>query len=276
MTSSNGAVPATEPDTPKSMPPGACIDLDRFCEECGYNLRTRPVQCEPRTGIVVVRCPECGRFQAANHGATALRPWLDRATSVVLFLWMLLLLAAIVHLGLAQGALSYLMLDELTVPGGTIRTQVDGFTTVYQRGSGPLVVWTDFEDFVPFVITMIIGSAGAGFGLGMLATLVFPHWRGAYYAALTLGIPVLANVIVSFIWHYEAPHLLMWGVQIIAAHAGAQAIGGTLGVVAGRPLARLAVRVLLPPGLHPRLAYLWLADNKPVPPRPAVPNPDRM
>ena len=53
--------------------PVACIDLDRFCEGCAYNLRTLPVYRDERTGIPVVRCPECGRFQSANDASTVAR-----------------------------------------------------------------------------------------------------------------------------------------------------------------------------------------------------------
>ena len=40
---------------------------------------------------------------------------------------------------------------------------------------------------------------------------------------------------------------------------------GGLGIVFGRPLARLGVRALLPPTLRGSLAELWFTDNKPLP-----------
>ena len=94
--------------------PVACIELDRFCEDCSYNLRTLPVVPDPRTGIPVVRCTECGRFQPANTTVTALRPWIARVTSVTLFGWMFLLIAIFFWLGMAQGAINYATLEELT------------------------------------------------------------------------------------------------------------------------------------------------------------------
>jgi len=51
----------------------------------------------------------------------------------------------------------------------------------------------------------------------------------------------------------------------VCARVCVQAFGGVAGVFLGRPLARLTVRIVLPPGVRPRLAYLWLADNKPFP-----------
>ena len=86
--------------------PIACIDLDRFCGDCGYNLRTLPVYRDDRTGIPVVRCTECGRYQSANDASTALRPWLDRLTLFALGTWVLFLVAVFAHLCLAEGAVS--------------------------------------------------------------------------------------------------------------------------------------------------------------------------
>ncbi len=87
----------------------------------------------------------------------------------------------------------------------------------------------------------------------------------AVCAAVVLALPIVAGVVVAVAWHYEAPHLLEWGLRHLTAHACLQLLGGTVGVVFGRPFARLTVRILLPPGVRPRLAYLWLADRKPFP-----------
>jgi hypothetical protein len=42
-------------------------------------------------------------------------------------------------------------------------------------------------------------------------------------------------------------------------------VASTLGLIFGRPLARLGVRALLPPGMRGGLAELWFTDNKPLP-----------
>lgn len=52
---------ATAANSLAAPAPTACIELDRFCEECSYNLRTLAVTPDPRTGIPVVRCTECGK-----------------------------------------------------------------------------------------------------------------------------------------------------------------------------------------------------------------------
>ena len=243
----------------------ACIELDRFCEGCAYNLRTLPVCRDQRTGIPVVRCPECGRFQPANDAATALRPWLQRMTAVLLITWMLMIVAAFISVGLAEGSINYATLDELTEPEGSKIERINNMTIRRWVGSGPLEVMEDYPYYGRF-ITLIVGSSFliALVG-GIFAVVVFAHWPRVAYVALVLAMPALATGMVALVWSHEAPHLFMWGLQYIAAHLGAQLLGGMAGITFGRPLARLGVRIILPPSVRPRLAFLWLADNKPLP-----------
>lgn len=67
--------------------PLACVESDRFCAGCGYNLRTLPVHRDYRTKILLVRCTECGQYQPANDLATVTRPWLHRLSAFFLVLW---------------------------------------------------------------------------------------------------------------------------------------------------------------------------------------------
>ncbi len=254
--------------------PVACIDLDRFCGNCGYNLRTLPVCRDERTGIPVVRCTECGRFQSANDASTALRPWLDRLTLFVLGIWVLLLVAVFANLCLAEGAVSYANLDELTRHTGSNIQRIGNTTIRYSVDtSATLEVYTEFPEYEFFIAAIVLGSFMIAFTCGMFAVIAMPHWPRAAYAGVMLAMPVIAGVVVAVMWKYEAPHLLLWGMPYIAAHAGAQLVGGLAGITFGRPLGRLAVRIFLPPSVRPRLAFLWLADGKPSP-RPQVdPNP---
>jgi hypothetical protein len=259
--------PRPSPDRPAQLSaPVARIELDRFCVACGYNLRTLTVHRDAHTQIAVVRCPECGRFQSANETSMALHPWLDRFVSVLLATWMLTLMAAFVMLGMADGAISYGTLDELTIHGG-YETRQSGNTTTYTwRGSfGPLEVRPEPPEYKLFLASILTCSFLTAFVCGALAVVVFPHWRRIAYAALVVSIPVLAGVCVAVVWSYEAPHLFNWGLRYMMGHLGAQVLGGMIGVAFGRPLARGMVCILLPSSVRPRLSFLWLADNKPFP-----------
>lgn len=218
-----------------------------------------------------MRCTECGRFQSANDTATALRPWLNRATVVFIAGWVLFLVALFIHLGIAEGAISYATLDRLTIHGGYTQSTTASGRTIrrYDGRYGPLEVYTDFEEHDLF-ITVVLGSSFLiAFSGSVLLVVCCPHWRKAAYIAVATFLPLAAGGVVAFAWHYEAPHLFAWGLQYMSVNAAAQVIGAILGVMLGRPLARLAVRILLPPGVRPRLAFLWLADGKP-PPRRSV------
>ncbi len=247
--------------------PTACIDLDRFCEACAYNLRTLPVVRDSRTGIPIVRCTECGRYQAANESATAMRAWLRRVTAVLLALWVVAVIAAFVGLAMAEAGISYGTLDELTTYGGG-RTQRINTTTITTRyGIGPLVVRDQGPEDQLFIGLVLAGSAVAAFVTGTFAVVVCPHWRRAWYLALVLVMPLAVGGLIASVWHCDAPHLFSWGMPYIAANAGLQLVGGLLGVRLGRAFARMTVRIVLPAGIRPRLAYLWLTDGKAFPRR---------
>jgi hypothetical protein len=242
-----------------------CIDLDRFCGGCGYNLRTQQVVRDATTGIPVVRCPECGTFQSANDAATALRPWLRRLTALGLVLWILALGSVVFWLGMAQGAISYGTLDELTTYGTYTTQRINNTTIRTWTGSGPLRIDTEYPDYWLFITAILALSFATAFACGAFIAVTCPHWPRVAYWGLVLGMPLVAGAFVAVGWHYEAPHLFTWSQRYLASHAAMQMLGGLLGVAWGRPLARLTVRITLPPGLRPRLAYLWAADGKSLP-----------
>ena len=96
-----GQPPAAE--ATQHTTPIAYVDLDRYCSRCSYNLRTLPVERDGRTGIPMVRCPECGTFHPANELASALRPWVHRFGAIALGGWILLLLFVFFWLGMGRG-----------------------------------------------------------------------------------------------------------------------------------------------------------------------------
>lgn len=252
-------------DSDPAGAPLACIDLDRFCAGCGYNLRTQPVARDRRTGIPLVRCPECGRFESANEAVAALRPWLRRTTAFLLGVWVLVVIGVFGLIGLAEGALSYSTLDELTGYGGLRIQRISVVTVRPWGGLGTLQIHPDYPYYKLFMGLVLSCSYLLAFLCGMWAVVILPHWRRAAYLGLVLATPMLILGIVAVVWYQEAPHLFHWGLLHLGAHAGAQLAGGVTGVLSGRPVARLTLRVLLPPSLRPRLAYLWLVDGKPLP-----------
>ncbi len=235
------------------LPKVAAVEIDRYCEGCGYNLRTQPVRRDDRTQVALVRCPECGRYQAAAQTATPLRPWLQRLGVLGLWAWMLFLLCFGGLLLFLSGVVSYGSLDQLT-------TWRQGPQGQYQ-----LVVRERDEYWGWFLAAVISASAGLAFTGAGLIVVACHHWRRWAYAALALVGPLIPAALVWLTWREEAPHLLEWGTPYIAAHLATQWCAALIAVFAGRPLARVLIRILLPGRARSALAFLWLADEKPPP-----------
>ena len=152
--------------------------------------------------------------------------------------------------------------QNITIPTGagttrTIRTYTGGERTMQPR--------EDIEYYRSFMALVLSVSFLIAMVTGILAVVAFPHWRRVAYLALVFTLAIGANATITVAWKYESPLLLGWAASYIIAHLCAQLLGGTFGVVAGRPMTRLGIRMLLPPIVRPRLAYLWLADGKAFP-----------
>src|SRR4029079_18116386 len=83
------------------------LECDLFCENCGYNLHGQPVNRDERLGILLCRCPECGRFHPAGHRTTATSVWLSRLAAAFLALWVLIVVGVFVLAAIAFGAIPF-------------------------------------------------------------------------------------------------------------------------------------------------------------------------
>jgi hypothetical protein len=91
----------------EDLAPVAFVEIDRYCEACGYNLRTQAVRRDPRTQVLLTRCPECGRHHPAADGTTAARAWVRRFSPLLLCGWVLLVLGGVVGVFSAACGISY-------------------------------------------------------------------------------------------------------------------------------------------------------------------------
>ena len=266
----------------------ATIEVDRFCGRCGYNLRTQPVRREPRTELLLCRCPECGQFDAARDGATAGRVWLNRLGTAVSLAWIVGLLGIVLGIGGAQTGISFGVLDETTMyaplpattttlPAGQVanytssnsRTGMQTVSTVTKDGvqtvttmkwaCQPRDVDTELRLFIWFMRTL---SFGLGFTLILLIAVAAHHWpRWTYYVpviALAAAACGLARIVAQF----EMPELGGWAWFVISTQTAAFLVGGACAVPTARPLARLAATIVLPLRWRQVVAFLWLADGK--------------
>lgn len=266
----------------------AYVETDRFCDGCGYNLRTQPVRRAGRTELLLCRCPECGRLQSVRDSTTAGRLWLGRLGKLLLFVWILVVLGVGFGLAAGQVGLTLLPLEELTTyrpitttaPSLSIpalasmpANPLGSTVTVIQQGNLVYRTVTTYRRQVrghspydtAFVLLTRALSFASGFVLAMLATVVLYHWRRWGYMLGVVVVSVGAAVIVWCIWREDQPQLLDWANPHILAQAAAHFAGGLAGILLGRPLARLIAALVLPPRVRQILAFLWLVDGKQLP-----------
>lgn len=224
------------------------IECDRFCDECGFNMRTAPVARDDRTGLLLARCSECGRVHHAAAATTAGRVWLQRLGTLALFLWMAAILGATFMLGVVETAMHAVTLEELT-----------------QYSPAGRIVDEDFEQYPAFMAVVLGVSALAGFVMVSLYACAAHHWRKICYAAIAVLIPMVPMTIAWRAWTWDAPHLEAWAWRYLLMHAMVQVSAGILGAIFGRAILRLLATVLLPPRTRTLLGFLWLADGKPIP-----------
>ncbi len=283
----------------EDLPQVAVVEVDRYCEACGYNLHTQAVRRDPRTDVLLTRCPECGRYHAAADGATASRAWFRRLSSLALLLWVACVLAAAAGTVAAAFGIGFGTLDELTtwerlgaptvspipiaaipnIPGLTITstTTAPGQTTTIYKVGRPrnLIVNPDFDDYELFMAAVSCASVGLAFVAALLLVVLCYHWKRRVYVVIAISGPILVAVLVTATWCYEAPHLLWWALGYITYHLALQALGGLAGVLFGRALTRGFVRAFIPPAWRSPLSYLWLIDgHEPLPATSDVAGPD--
>lgn len=267
------------------LPQVSMIEVDRFCDGCGYNLRGQAVRRDTRTKLLLCRCPECGQFHHAREQATVGRAWLNRLAMLGLLIWIGTVAGTVVMLGFAQALITTVPLEEFTIrrhipvtsqPGTQPSTAAP---TVFQIGAAGQVTlsmpsgttttyrahYTVNEDWPyksEFTALMLASSFGTGVTLAVLLVVVCHHWRRwGYYVPVVLVTVAPALIVFSW-WRAMAPELTWWGAWYITAHAAAFLAGGLTGIRVGRPLARLVANLLLPPKLRAPLAFLWLVDGK--------------
>jgi len=236
------------PRIPGAGPVVGQVETDRYCDECGFNLRTQPVFRDERSGVLMMRCTECGRFHAAALLTTASQNLFRRAGSLMVVIWMLLFVWLMVMTGIGLVAMQFATLDELT-----------------QGRGNRIAPKADFDGYRTYMLLMLGGSATLTFVQGLLQTCICYHWpRWVYYLTAVL-IPLIPLSIVYYGWREQAPALVQWALPFQIGHYIAQVFGGTMAAMFGRSFFRLMATILLPPRSRVVLGHLWLIDGHTIP-----------
>lgn len=207
-------------------------------------MRTLAVTRDEGTGLLVVRCSECGTLHAANAATSAGRVWLQRLSSFFSIVLALAMVGITFVLGLVEMVMQAATLDHRT-----------------SWGQGGRVVMRMGQDELLTLVLMFAVSGLAAFVMVTWYTCAAHHWSRWAYVVLACAAPLVPFSITWYMWLQEAPALEAWGLRYMLGHYALQASSGVVGAFFGRPAMRTASRVLLPPGMRSSLSFLWTADG---------------
>jgi hypothetical protein len=243
------------------------IQTDTFCESCGYNLHTQAVLRDERLGILVCRCPECGRFAPAGHATAARQIWLNRLGIGLLVVWVIFLLwlFGMCSLFLGMSAYGNLMNQVQWIAPPPTTMPVNRMVTLasyhyeLRNASSP-------EEAIEQRNSAILMATLAG-ALGMLTGGLFAVllWHSKNWRRLLAFAPPLIGVWFAIIgWQNDRMTILIrdWGLNRLIAYMLLECGAVAVGLWLGRPIARTALKILLPPKLLQHLAFLWTTDGK--------------
>ncbi len=292
---------SSAPVAPSAKERAVQLETDAFCVECGYNLHGQPVVRDERLNLLVARCPECGQFHPAGTGVTATKLWLQRVASLLLFFWVLVVIAVVVFACFGLGAVTFAHIDDTTYrqlmsadqkPAEWKQTAVSGGGMTYQvvrKGTTrPVINWKLYytlevpagDDQTPwgnhhtatlFERAVLAGCAAAlGVVIGMLLVVFLWHWKKRrYFIATLLPLAPAMFLICVFCLNEEFSLIIHWATRIAIFYALWEGAWIGVGILVGRPIARGLLRMFVPPRPRQYLAFLWKVDGK-SPPMPST------
>lgn len=259
------------------------LDADRLCGRCFHQLDGQVTRRDPRLGLTIIRCPECGLVAPVTEHPVSSR-WARRfaamgaallmLVAVVAFLGNVAALAGVLHVVAHESAANFATplraalqaetADWSPDEQGRLRF-VDDVAFREAVGSDPATLAAAWNEFVfPMCLPILFGSIiGATFwttltlhrriwtSLGLVLVILGLAWVFARlpfnlaWAARTrgLGFYDLASAAFGPTWLVRA-----WLVSLVASIAT---------VFAARFLVPLLIRIVLPPKLLAGLASVW-------------------
>lgn len=297
MTDRPDLTASSAPGSPDPSPPAteervSIITGHRLCATCRYNLTGQPVLREPHYGLLVVRCPECGTVAGAQE-YPLLGRWVARWGLVVAITWYAVMIVLALGLAAATSGMTVAIAGEAVDSyARTLRSEHDAFRLARNPDADPTKLWQleTFEEFwAEADPARIFADAGGWRGViewDEMAALIIPIGLagviGVFFAIALLHrgrrtLLVVATVVALLI---GAGLALAWSqlrgddsgpwtvasrdvtLPAVACAFGLVWLSFTAALLLGRPIARAAVRGLLPPRLRRPLAVLWEADGR--------------
>ncbi|RMH23867.1 MAG: hypothetical protein D6692_14610, partial [Planctomycetota bacterium] len=284
------------PDTPQDAPPidtptGHSVRTDRPCARCGFNLFGQQIVREPHYNLIAARCPECGQL-AALQEYPSLGKWADRWAKVLAALWVLAIIGAMAaQFGSTVGVLVASMMNVFEKAGTEIALRYANWEQQQSGVQGPAqpnMYYGGYqlitEEWWATERAAYLADQNRTQPLNrdtfavwfVLTTISFAF--GAFWSTVCLGvrralaiIPALfpVGIALAFAWTISlsdpvGPGLIFATNAAADLHRTTMIIGGLSaialgllpGIFLGRKLARLLVRLALPPRMRTALSLL--------------------
>lgn len=288
----------TSTTTSTTISPRETLTGDRTCTHCLHPLLGRTIEREPTTGLLYVRCGECGMATALMEYPSA-TPWLQRMKTVVASGLVATLLVIIVLLAGAGGG----FLTASAMSASTISSDVvyQNFIAANPQHDDPnaMTTWNTVDQawlasdagtealaasrwslsaLVPFATFLFLGSVlivPFSLILGMIALR-----RPLYQRALAGFLPVTFGCVViagpSQFFATIGRMSMTWQDAVLEAnYAHFALLGGTLlccfaavAAVVAPSLAGFIFCAILPPRDRRLVAWVWEWRGLPVPKAP--------
>lgn len=268
----------------------------RLCAKCGYQLTGQRIAREKQYDMLIIRCPECATVAAIQEQPILAR-WANRWGYILAAAWIILTLALLVGgtaaiSGLALGAGEIASIEfssvisaayeayEKSKPVGTTSSQ--GYPGGFY-GSSVSVWWETqnpgeilkksggfFSNINHYAFLMWIPLGLCIFLYGTTFSVILSNWtRIKLVIFLIVSWVALLGWCWTFSYQYDSYIYSSWGIasSIIAPtfmylSIVFAAIVLLPSVMYGRSLARVLIRLFLPPRMQASLSGLWITDGK--------------
>ncbi len=274
--------------SPRETDTGTRLVGTRACIRCHHELDGQPIIRLDPEGLLVARCPECGRASPILE-YPVLGHWGSRLGISLLLIYIVIAIAAVLSLATACFAIAL----EITQP--TTRRFSDFVQSKWEATPKALtpetydpwrteVAW--WNESGPAILAEFEAASGLGFKslpmTEMGGFLLFSVAFGVIWAGLFAGVrrsrlwilPIVSYVItmglaISVTTIGDGPLVAVWDIaesvrirHLLPIALLAGTVGLEIGVLFGRPLIVKLAGLLLPPNRRHDIESLWRVDRK--------------
>lgn len=265
---------------------------DRLCTRCNYNLIGQPVLREPHYQLLIVRCPECATV-ASLQDYPQMGRWAGRWSVILNGLWLLVILAVTFAGFGAMVGPSAAFTEEVTdIYDNELRANWnDWYVATFD--TAPTSSWWRPDKFDEWLAAnpadQILANTGGlwaaiwhpellffliplsvAFVYGCFVSVGLIHLKRKMLMTLSVAVLGLGVMVMASVWWgvQEYPpnqfgdlSFVQVGLPLLAIVFTGCWMMITCGALAGRSIARMLVRIMLPPRLRLSVSVLWTTDG---------------